>query len=252
MHIVISNDDGVMAPGIRQLATHLATFAQVTVVAPDRQQSATSHSITLHKPLHVDPVDFGSGIAAYQVNGTPADSVKLALGALVGDQPVDLVVSGINGGANLGLDIVYSGTASAAAEAVLQGIPAIAISLTGAPYDYEASARVAGLLVQQAIANPLPEGTYLNVNVPPLPYAALQGIAITRIGIRKYRTTYERRFDPLGRSYYWQAGEVISLHNAPDTDVHAVEQGMVSVTPIHFNFTNTDLIGTLTEWKLKL
>ncbi|MCY0876614.1 MAG: 5'/3'-nucleotidase SurE [Firmicutes bacterium] len=254
MHIVLVNDDGIGAPGIGALAQHIAHFATVTVVAPDRQQSATSHSITLHKPLHVDEVDLGLGgpHRAFQVNGTPADCVKLAVGAFCEHQPADLIVSGINGGANLGLDIVYSGTASAAAEGVLLGLPAIAISLTDAPFHYEASVVVAQRLIEKVASHGLPEGTYLNVNVPPGPYEALKGMAITRIGVRKYRNSYEKRIDPLGRSYYWQAGTIVNLRNEPDTDVHAIEHGMVSVTPIHFDFTNGQLLATLKTWDLSL
>jgi len=254
MHIVLVNDDGIQAPGIQALALAASQFATVTVVAPDRQQSATSHAITLHKPLHVDEVNFGLSAEhrAFQVNGTPADCVKLAVGALCLDHPADLIVSGINGGPNLGLDIIYSGTASAAAEGVLMGLPAIAISLTGEPYDYSASVRIAEQLIRRTAHYGLPEGTYLNVNVPPGTYETLQGIVITRTGVRKYHNNYEKRLDPLGRSYYWQAGTVVQLSNLPDTDVHAIEQGKVSVTPIHFDFTNGSLLATLTSWQLSL
>lgn len=254
MHIVLVNDDGIQAPGIQALAHSVARFATVTVVAPDRQQSATSHAITLHKPLHVDEVDLDLSPPhrAYQVNGTPADCVKLAIGALCQERPADLVVSGINGGANLGLDIIYSGTASAAAEAVLLGLPAMAISLTDAPFDYTASVLVAEKLIRQMASHGLPEGSYLNVNVPPGAYDDLKGLAITRTGIRKYQNNYEKRIDPLGRSYYWQAGSIVKLRNEPDTDVHAIERGVVSVTPIHFDFTNGTLLATLRSWDLSL
>ena len=251
MRILIVNDDGAHAPGIQALARQLATGANVTVVAPERQQSATSHAITLHKPLHAQRIEISEGIRAFEVNGTPADCVKLALGALC-EQPPDIVVSGVNSGANLGLDIVYSGTASAAAEAVLQGIPALAVSLTDAPFDFTASVRIAEMLVAQVAQHGLNERTYLNVNVPPGAYDDLKGIAITRIGVRMYQNAYEQRVDPLGRAYYWQAGELVKIHNAPDTDVHAVEQGKVSVTPVHFDFTNSILLATLKEWRLTL
>ncbi len=253
MHLLVTNDDGVYAKGIKALVTHLSKRFKVTVVAPDRQQSATSHAITLHKPLHVDKVNFGhAAVTAYHVNGTPADCVKLALGALC-EKPPDLVISGINSGANLGLDIMYSGTAAAAAEAVLQGYSAIAVSLTGPPFDFSASAQIAERLIDAVTRRDgLPPDTYLNVNVPPGPYEKLAGIAITRTGVRKYRNSYERRIDPLGRSYYWQVGEVLQMHNDADTDVRAVEVGKVSVTPVHFDFTNGSLLVTLKEWGLTL
>lgn len=253
MHLLLTNDDGIHAPGLRALAERMATFAKVTVVAPDRQQSATSHAITLHKPLHVDALDLEiDNATAYQVNGTPADCVKLGLGALCKEDPPALILSGINSGANLGLDIIYSGTASAAAEGVLQGFPAIALSLTQPPFKFDASAQVAELLVKTVAQFGLPEDTYLNVNIPPGSSEDLRGLAITRTGLRKYENAYDRRVDPLGRTYYWQAGEIVHIDNDPDTDVQAVEQRKVSITPVHFDFTNSGVIATLREWNLRL
>lgn len=253
MHVLISNDDGVHSPGIYQLAHHLAKIATVTVVAPDRQQSATSHAITLHKPLHVDVVDLGDEITAFQVNGTPADCVKLGLGAsLCGETTPDLVISGINNGANLGLDIIYSGTASAAAEAALQGVPAIAVSLTDKPFDFSAAVLITERLAKAVVDHGLMPNTYLNVNIPPGNYGSLAGMVITRIGERKYKGFYERRTDPLGRSYYWQAGQLIAQTPEPDTDVWAIDHNLVSVTPVHFDFTNTTLLATLKSWQLTL
>ena len=254
LHILVSNDDGIHAQGIRVLATYLATFARVTVVAPDRPQSASSHGITLHKPLYAEKADLGEGIRAYQVNGTPADCVKLGLGTLCHEsvEPVDLVLSGINAGSNLGHDIVYSGTAAAASEGALLGFPAIALSLTGEPYDFMACAKVARLLIDQFVLHGLPKDTYLNVNVPPGGYEELTGIEITRTGVRQYQNDYTKRVDPLGRSYYWQAGEIVKLNNEPGTDVYAVEQHRVSVTPVTFDFTNDRLLDTLGTWHLSL
>ena len=251
MRILITNDDGIRAPGICALAERLAERAEVLVVAPERQQSAASHGITLHKPLHVTPVEIAPGVTAYEVNGTPADCVKLALGALCSDQP-DIVVSGINEGANLGLDILYSGTAAAAAEAALLGLPALAVSLTAAPFEFAAGVRVTERLAEEILQRKLAENTFLNVNVPPGPYELLCGIAVTRLGVRAYRNAYEQRIDPLGRPYYWQAGEPIRQPNDEDTDVRAVERRQVSVTPVHFDFTNARLLATLSSWKLTL
>lgn len=253
MHILVANDDGIHAQGILSLASFLATFATVTVVAPDRPQSASSHAITLHKPLYCDRVDFAPDIAAYQVNGTPADCIKLGIGAVCAEastEPLDLVVSGINAGANLGHDIVYSGTASAAAEGALLGLPAIALSLTDAPFDYTAATLVAKVLIQNVMEYGLPTGTYLNVNIPPGAYDELHGFALTNVGIRKYHNDYTKRCDPLGRHYYWQVGEPIDIENESDSDVFAVSQGIVSVTPVKRDFTNNALLATLREWKV--
>jgi 5'-nucleotidase len=248
---LLVNDDGIYADGIRALADHMIHHAHVTIVAPDRQQSATSHAITLHKPLHVDEVEQESGAIAYKVNGTPADCVKLALGALCDERP-DIAVSGINSGANLGSDVLYSGTAAAAAEAALSGIPALAISLAGPPFCYEASVRVAAHLCEQLRQRGLPQNTYLNVNVPALPYAQLRGYAVTRTGLRAYANAYEKQHDPLGRTFYWMAGKALDVGNGPGTDAHAVAAGYVSITPIHCDFTNSDAVATLQSWDLSL
>lgn len=247
MHILITNDDGIHAPGLYALARHMSTLADVTVVAPEKQQSATSHAITLHKPLHVNEADLGPSLTAFQVNGTPADCVKIALGVLCETTP-DIVISGINSGANLGLDIIYSGTASAAAEAALQGRPAIACSLTDAPFNFEAAIQIVTMIMNTSMKHGIPEQTFLNVNIPPGSLQAIKGIRVTQTGIRAYRNLYEKRIDPIGRSYYWQAGEIVDTENAPDTDVIAVEQGFVSVTPVQFHFTNPVHLATLRKW----
>ncbi|OPG16520.1 5'/3'-nucleotidase SurE [Ferroacidibacillus organovorans] len=254
MHLLITNDDGIYAKGIRALAIALAQTQRhrVTVVAPDRQQSASSHSITLHKPLHAKSVALPHGIEGYAVNGTPADCVKLALGALCDEHPPDLVVSGVNHGANLGMDIVYSGTASAASEAVMHGIPAIAMSLIDEPFDFTASVHIALGLIDLFNYHKLPHDVYLNVNIPPGSRESLKGIRVTKTGIRKYRNAYEKRVDPLGRTYYWQAGQVVQIENEPDTDVYQVERGYVSVTPVHLHFTNSEMVDTLKSWPFQL
>ena len=250
MRILLTNDDGIHAPGLFALATHLAQIAEVTVVAPERQQSATSHSITLHKPLHVNPVKWGDSITAYQVNGTPADCVKIALGVLCEEAP-DIVLSGINSGANLGSDIIYSGTASAAAEAALQGKQSIACSLTKPPYDFSASVEIMSTIIRTVMQKKIPEQTYLNVNIPPGKIDQIKGIRVTQTGVRTYRNLYEKRIDPLGRAYYWQAGELVDTENAPDTDIVAVNEGYVSVTPIQFHFTNPIHLATLKTWNFE-
>ena len=250
VRILITNDDGIHAPGLYAIATHLAAIAEVTVVAPERQQSATSHSITLHKPLHVNSVKWQEGIIAYQVNGTPADCVKIALGVLCDGAP-DLVISGINSGANLGSDIIYSGTAAAAAEAALQGKPAIACSLVKPPFEFTAAVQVVERIVKAVLTHGLPVQTYLNVNIPPGSLEQIKGIQVTQSGVRTYRNLYEKRVDPLGRAYYWQAGELVDTDNGPDTDVAAVRQGYASLTPVQFHFTNPLHLVTLKSWKFE-
>ncbi len=250
MRILITNDDGIHAPGLFSIANHLQKIAEITVVAPERQQSATSHSITLHKPLHVNSVKWGNSITAYQVNGTPADCVKIALGVLCEISP-DIVISGINSGANLGSDIIYSGTASAAAEAALQGKPAIACSLTRPPYDFTASVEFVEKIISTVMKEGIPTQTYLNVNIPPGTIDEIRGIRVTQTGVRTYRNLYEKRMDPIGRIYYWQAGELVDTENAPDTDIAAVKDGFVSVTPIQFHFTNPLHLATLKTWNFE-
>lgn len=251
MHLLLVNDDGIQAPGIGALAAGLKDIARITVVAPERQRSASSHAITLHKPLRARTVELDPAITAYEINGTPADCVKLALAVLCRTPP-DMVISGINAGANMGLDILYSGTASAAAEGALQGIPAIAVSLVDEPFDYAASVRITRLLAEKTKACGLPGHTFLNVNVPPVDYGKLAGIAVTRLGVRAYRNTFEHRVDPLGRDYYWQAGEILPEESSADTDVGAVAANRVSVTPVRFDFTNEALLATLHAWTLRL
>lgn len=256
MNLLISNDDGIFAQGIRALADGLAAAGhQVTVVCPDRERSATGHGLTLHKPIRAEPIDsiFHPDITAWACSGTPADCVKLALGALL-EAPPDLVISGINHGANLGTDVLYSGTVSAAMEGTIEGIPAIAISLTSfSKANFQPAARFAQRLVSHCQQQPLDPAVLLNVNVPPLPLADIQGLQITRQGIRRYFDQFERRVDPRGKIYYWLAGEVIQeVEDAPHpewdqataaavkalpTDVAAIQQGYISITPLQYNLT---------------
>jgi 5'-nucleotidase len=250
VRILITNDDGIHASGLYAIAVHLAKIAEVMVVAPERQQSATSHSITLHKPLHVNSVQWGDSITAYQVNGTPADCVKIALGVLCEHAP-DIVISGINSGANLGSDIIYSGTAAAAAEAALQGKPAIACSLVKPPFEFTAAVQVITTIVKTALQQGIPEHTYLNVNIPPGSLDQIKGIKVTQNGVRTYHNIYEKRLDPLGRAYYWQAGELVESENAPDTDIVAVNNGFASITPVQFHFTNPSHLATLKTWNFE-
>ena len=211
MNLLISNDDGVFALGIRTLANTLAAAGhQVTVVCPDRERSATGHGLTLHKPIRAEGIEsvFESSVKAWACSGTPSDCIKLALGALV-NTPPDFVLSGINHGANLGTDILYSGTVSAAMEGMIEGIPAIAFSLTSfTDKDFQPAADFAKILLNQLINHPLKAPMLLNVNVPAVGEAQIKGAIITRQGVRRYFDLFERRVDPRGKTYYWLAGEV--------------------------------------------
>ncbi len=243
MYILLTNDDGIDSPGIAALAVHLSCQHTVMVVAPDRQRSTVSHSLTLHKPLRVQRRSdlFGGVVPAYAVNGMPADCVKIALRELCPERP-DLVISGINDGPNLGTDVVYSGTVSAAREAVLEGVPAVAVSLTEKKpgVDYTgAAAFIAGLIgpLQGDYRN---ERMLLNINVPPLVRTFTPDtFCVTRLGERKYESLLEKRTDPGGREYFWMMGDIVDEHlNAQDTDVACVLSGKASVTPLHWDFTD--------------
>jgi len=254
LRILLTNDDGIFAEGLQALAGCFHAVAETYIVAPDHEQSATGHAITMHRPLRAEPVKLPltPEVPAWAVNGTPADCVKLAVESLLPDKP-DLVVSGINRGANLGTDVLYSGTVSAAIEGVILGIPAIAVSLTEyrePRYEYAAEfiCHLAELLLQRGISS----DTLLNINVPACTSEKMCGVSITRLGVRQYKNAFESRTDPRGRTYYWLAGELIDTEDGDDTDVSAIKNCKISVTPIHYDLTNYGLIGDLQKWGLKL
>ncbi|XFA72119.1 5'/3'-nucleotidase SurE [Thermosynechococcaceae cyanobacterium Okahandja] len=256
MRLLIANDDGVFAPGIRCLADTLAIAGhQVSVVCPDRERSATGHSLTVFDPIRAEVVSdrFHPSIQAWACSGTPSDCVKLALGALLTDLP-DYVVSGINQGSNLGTDILYSGTVSAAMEGVIEGIPSIAISLTSfTVHDFQPAADFACHLLKALEASPpLPPKMLLNVNVPALPASEIAGVAVTRQGIRRYHDLFQKRVDPRGKTYYWLAGEVVEEYpqdpDQPPTDVEAIAQNLISITPLTFDLTYPQGLAQLTTW----
>ncbi|MBO9539972.1 5'/3'-nucleotidase SurE [bacterium] len=251
MRILVSNDDGIHAPGIRAMALALATEHEVTVVAPDRERSATGHALTLHKPLRVEKHDLGGKIkAAYSVNGTPSDCVKLAVGPLLDELP-DVVFSGINRGPNLGTDVIYSGTVSAALEATIRGVQGVAMSLaTFSDIGYEEAAQFALVLARTLESHRLPHKVLLNVNYPALTDTPAQEVRITRLGERKYTDLFETRIDPRGKDYYWLAGEVIEVEEDPDTDVSAIRDNCISVTPIHYDMTCKPMIPEVQGWHI--
>ncbi len=251
MRILLTNDDGITAPGIQALWRELAAIGEVTVVAPDSERSATSQAITVHQPIRVDQFCIEDPpLCAWRVGGTPTDCVKIAIEALLPDRP-DVVVSGINLGPNLGTDVLYSGTVSAAIEGALHGIPSLAISLAAWKNpDFGPAARFAGKLVPTMASRKLPPDTLLNVNVPHLPADKLAGVQVTRLGVIEYENTFERREDPRGRTYYWMGGSLVEADNEEGTDVMAIKQGKISVTPIHFDLTNYAIMNLLEEWNL--
>lgn len=232
--ILVTNDDGIRAPGLAMLAAAMEPLGDVYVYAPDRQQSAVGHGVSLHKPLRVTE----TADRWFMVDGTPADCVMLAVRSLLARRP-DLVVSGINPGANLGDDVTYSGTVAGAYEAMLLGLPGIAFSdVSYSPHHVETAARVATAIAAHVLAHPLPPETALNVNVPDLPYADLQGVAVTRMGRRNYQDEIVRREDPRGGAYYWIGGAEPDHFMEPGTDFEAIEARKVSVTPLHRDLTH--------------
>ena len=244
MKILVSNDDGYLATGINSLADALADIAEVTVVAPDRNQSGASNSLTLHTPLRVHSI----GERRYFVNGTPSDCVHLALSGFLDEDP-DIVVSGINHGANLGDDVIYSGTVAAAMEGRFLGLPAIAVSLAGRnPSHFDTAARVAADLVRKLAANPLPKDLMLNVNVPDRPFEELAGIESTRLGFRHRSEPLVPMKDPYGRRVYWIGPAGQGQDAGPGTDFEAVERGAVAVTPLKIDLTRHDTLPSLAGW----
>ena len=248
---LITNDDGLTAPGLSALGEVLQTIGHVTVVAPDRNWSASGHAKTLHKPLRADPGALPNGIPAIVTNGCPSDAVALGLLGLV-DKPVDMVIAGINKGPNVGHDVTYSGTVTAAMEGVIGGIPSLAISLnTWEPVaDYQAAAKYVLAIVRMVLKHGLPPNTLLNVNVPDLPEEQIKGIQITRMGLRIYRDKLVQRMDPFGRPYYWIGGDPPTGVEEGGTDIGALAQGYVSVTPIQLDFTAYTLMEEMQSWEL--
>ena len=272
MRLLISNDDGIFALGIKTLADTLALAGhEVIVVCPDRERSATGHGLTLHDPIRAEIVTgvFHPSIKAWSCSGTPADCVKLALGALLVGETAplenkfpDFVLSGINHGANLGTDVLYSGTVSAAMEGTIEGIPSIAFSLSSFTCrDFQPAADFAKILIEHLAREPLAEAMLLNINIPPVSAAEIAGVKVTRQGIRRYFDTFQKRIDPRGKTYYWLSGEVIQdleqpghLHLPPEieTDVQAIKRNYITIVPLQFNMTSATGIYSLKDCGLEV
>lgn len=246
MHLLISNDDGVEAPGIRVLAESLAGLGKVTVVAPDRDRSGASNSLTLDQPIRVARLDNGY----FRVAGTPTDCVHLALCGMLDDEP-DIVVSGINNSANMGDDVIYSGTVAAAMEGRFLGLPAVAVSLAShahRPQYFESAAHAARLVVERLVQDPLPADTILNLNVPDLPWESIRGFEVTRLGHRHRAEPCVPQTDPRGRPIWWIGPAGPEQDAGPGTDFHAVRNGFVSITPIHVDLTRYQALDKVSGW----
>jgi 5'-nucleotidase len=235
MDILVTNDDGIQADGIRALAEALAPLGTVSIIAPDREQSASSHALTLHRPLRVRRIADG----VMSVDGTPTDAVLLGVHGFLKRKPA-LVVSGINHGPNMGSDVMYSGTVAAASEGTFLGIPSVAISLAtwGPAADFAPAARVARNLVRDLLRRGLSPHSCLNVNVPAIPYEQIKGVRVTRLGKRVYRDVIVEKTDPRGKLYYWIGGEEPTWEHDEASDFTAVEEGFISVTPLLFELTD--------------
>lgn len=246
-HILVSNDDGILAPGIGLLANACRQVGHVTVVAPDREQSGTSHSLTLHRPLRAALRPDG----AYQVDGTPTDCVLLAVNALLPERP-SFVFSGVNHGPNMGEDVLYSGTVAVAMEAVSLGIPGVAISFAGhSPELLATYGPLLNRLVQQIVeVASFPADTILNVNLPAVPADEVKGTVVTQLGSRYFSESLTRMKDPWGREMFWIGGGTITWTGGEESDHRAVAEGYVSITPLHMDLTHYPLIETVRAWRL--
>jgi 5'-nucleotidase len=243
--ILISNDDGIHSEGLQALTSALKKIARVVVIAPDREKSGVSHSLTLQRPLRVDRVKPG----IYAVDGTPTDCINLAINKILKEKPA-LVASGINKGGNLGDDITYSGTVSAAIEGRLLGVPSFAISLvTRNNYRFDIASKIAAEIAKEILTKGLPEDTLLNVNVPNVDEREIKGIKITRQGKRIYSDAVVEKTDPRGRKYYWIAGEEIGFEKRKGTDILAVNNNYISITPLHLDLTNYRSLRQLRYWE---
>ena len=247
MNILLTNDDGIHAPALTVLARELEALGTVTTVVPDRDQSATSHSLTLHRPFRIH--DLGDDV--YSLDGTPTDCVVTAFYGLL-DRPPDLVISGINHGPNMGEDVFYSGTVAAAIEGTIQGAVAIAASLvTRSSADFAEPSRFIARLARRVLDHGLPPRQMLNVNIPHLPWHQVKGVRITRLGSRTYRDTLVRKTDPRGRDYYWIGGEDPVWEGRAGSDFKAVEEGFISVTPMRLDLTDDPAVEAMADWDLQ-
>jgi len=252
MNILLTNDDGIYAKGLRALYKRFSSQHSVTVVAPDRERSAVGHGITLHQPLRATKVSIDSGYHGYAVNGTPADCIKISLMEIL-NEPPDLVISGINPGANVGVNLNYSGTVAAAKEASLYKLPAMAVSIKGYQSGtFDDAALFTVHLAEMILKHGLPVGTMLNVNIPDMPIKGTKGVRISKQGTMIYAEYIEKRIDPRNRVYYWHGHDSTVSSNNPEFDVTALDEDFISITPIQCDMTDYRLLEDLKQWKIDL
>jgi 5'-nucleotidase len=255
VRILLTNDDGVYAPGLRALRHELKKLGEVVVVAPAGEQSAVGHSITLLTPLLIQEVlDENHQPMGWAVEGRPADCVKLALLELLKDQPPDLIVSGLNAGSNAGINVLYSGTVAAAIEGAFFQRTSIAVSLEYTkpkPLDFPRAAEYARTTIEQVLQHPVPPGSLFNINIPSLEKGPVRGIRVAPQNVAAYKETYDRRIDPRGRVYFWSGPDFSCPQPHPDTDVTALEEGYITITPLQFNLTRHELLAEMNAWRWK-
>jgi len=246
--ILITNDDGITAPGIKALVEAVRSLGQVIVVAPDSPQSGMGHAITIGHPLRLNKVDVFEGIDSWQCSGTPADCVKLARDKILHRKP-DICLSGINHGANHSINVIYSGTMSAAMEAAIEGVPSIGISSVDYSFDadFALAAEVAYDLTKRMLATPMPEHTLLNVNIPVVSKEEFKGLKLCRQAYARWDEQFDHRKDPRGKDYYWMVGKFINMDKGTDTDAEALKEGYASVVPIKIDFTDHEMKDWLQE-----
>ena len=248
--ILISNDDGITAPGIRNLVDAVKQLGEVVIVAPDSPQSAMGHAVTISKPLRLDKTDIYGDILAYQCSGTPADCVKLAVDKVLHRKP-DLMVSGINHGSNSSINILYSGTMSAAMEAAIEGIPAVGFSLCDFAYDadFSLAKKIATRVAANILNNGLPQATLLNVNIPKIAESDFKGVRVCRQANAKWKEEFDERLDPNGRKYFWLTGKFVNNDKGDDTDEWALANHYASLVPVQFDLTAHHAMSNLNSWE---
>jgi 5'-nucleotidase len=250
MKILLTNDDGIMSKGLQTLAQNISSLGDVIIAAPDRERSAVGHAITINNPVKIRKIHLGCNEKeAYAIEGTPVDCVKIGINVILNNVKPDILISGINNGINLGTDVIYSGTVSAAIEGTILGIKSIALSADNRDdCGLETAARFACNVSKILHQKKMPYGTLLNINIPALPWDKIKGIKVANLGVKKYADNYIRRRDPRGNDYYWLTGDILEEDNCKDCDIQAFKDGYITITPIQYDLTRYDMIQKIKEW----